>query len=180
MGHKKLTPEQLAAAIKYQRRGWTHQRIAEALELHRVTVTRALGKHNQRLHDHLVKNAARVKGRQLAILEGMTEEALEGWERSKKPLRKTKTKTEGTVEKGPNGEGAIRGETAPLEIVRQKTERIGDPRFLAEVRAVLADMRRILGVEKSVPEAPFDLAQETAAAEAEAEAFKADERPDAG
>lgn len=136
----KITPDQLEKAVSLQRKGWTNGRIADELGVHRHTIGRALARYNARVYDRLVKRTAGEKGRQLAVLESVVEEALEQWERSKGDTITVKDAT------GVDGNGPW------TETITTTRGNVGDPRLLAEAQKALAERRRILGIDKEGPD----------------------------
>lgn len=164
-----MRPEQLERCLAYQRKGWTHERIAAELKVARETVSRALSKHNRRALAVMVKRAAAEKARQVAVLEWAIEQASLAWERSQQDAE---TLTEVSESGDAPGKG---GNRSTMKIEGQ----VGDPRYLRELARALADIRKILGLD-ATPDAapsPFSLADLTAAAEAAAAAHRAAERP---
>jgi hypothetical protein len=80
-----LTPEQLEQAIELQRRCMTQGRIAEVLGVHRMTVSRSLGKHNRKAWARLEKRTASEKAKQVEQLRWAAEQAAEAWARQFDP-----------------------------------------------------------------------------------------------
>lgn len=130
----KITPDQLDKAVKLQRKGWTIGRIADEIGVHRHTIGRALARYNARVYDRLVKRTADERGRQLAVLEGMIEAALDQWERSTGDAVTTKTTDDGA--------GVV------TEVATTVKTMTGNPALLAEARNALAERRKILGLDR--------------------------------
>jgi predicted transcriptional regulator len=128
----KLNPEQLERAIELQRLGWIQRRIAVELGVTQPAVSKSLARFNARVFERLIRRAAAEKARQIQVLERVTQEALEGWERSKRDAEILRS-IEGGKD-GPRTELVIKGQA-------------GDPRMLAEARNALADARKILGLD---------------------------------
>lgn len=130
-GKAKLTPLQLKRALAMRRRCFTYQRIADELGVHMITIAKNLGRIDRkamaRLHDRTVQ----TKIKQLDQLENLVDEAMQAWERSQKEAREVQKMTGGT------------GGDRTKVIVRMQA---GNPAFLAEMRAGLADIRKILGI----------------------------------
>jgi uncharacterized protein (DUF433 family) len=131
---QKHTPEQLAEWVELQRRGLTHERIAQQTGFTRKTVQAALANYNRRVMARLEKRAAAEKAKQVQQLEGIVEEALAAWERSKQDamvLRETDVGGKRRLET------TIKGQA-------------GDPRFLGEASKALGEVRKILGLDAPV------------------------------
>lgn len=130
-----LAPDHLARALELQSRLWTHARIAADLGVHRTTVSRSLSRHNRRTLERMERRTAAAKGRQVDQLERMADEAFAGWERSQRDVEALKITSE-TV-------AGVRTERTETSIRGQA----GDPSFLREAREILADVRKILGLD---------------------------------
>lgn len=130
----KLNPEQLEIAIDLQRKCYTHQRIAEELGTHRTTVSRSLAAYNRKVTDRLLKRAYSQRARQFERLDWTIEQAIDQWHRSKLDAESVKVTEGGGEDGGDKTETTTKGQT-------------GDPRYLAEIRAALADQRKVLGID---------------------------------
>ena len=121
-------------------RGLNETRIAEELAkagLGKVTqqaVSAMLRRVEARALKDLTDLVRRKKVRQTASLEHCFGEAMAGWEKSKTP------QTTVTTKHGPGGD------VKESQCVTR--EPVGDPRFLAEARQALADIRKIWGVDE--------------------------------
>lgn len=129
----KLNAEQLCKALDLQLQGLTHAEIAAKIDVSRVTVQRALAKHNRRVGEKLMRRALEFKAKQVRQLEYLYSESVSEWHRSKLDSESTKT-TEGIGEIGDRTEVTIRGQT-------------GNPAILAQARGTLSDIRGILGID---------------------------------
>lgn len=150
----RFTQEMLERAIELQRKCWSHERIAAELGVHRVTISKQLSRHNRRMMAAMEKRAIATKARQLAQLEWMICEAVQGWERSKLAAEAEKVVEEAI--KMPDGS------TSPAVIV--KTERTskgqaGNPAYLETAAARMADIRKILGMDVTRVEAEVGVKQ---------------------
>lgn len=74
-----LTPEHLEFAIEKQRAGWTNQRIAKELGVHRQTVSRSLNRHNRRAWERFQKRTGNEQAKQVQRLEWIIEQAAEAF-----------------------------------------------------------------------------------------------------
>lgn len=111
--------------------GWTHKRIAEKLQVDRSTVTKILQRVSTKAAQNMLDEAIIEKMRQVELLRFVIDESLQAWERSKEAA---KVATKKTSDKGE-------------EITQQAKEQDGDPRYLSEARAAMADIRKILGLD---------------------------------
>ena len=139
-------------------RGWTGDRIADHLGVHRTTVHRMLSRIERRLADKFEDDAREVKGRQTALLERIAESALEQWERSCGNATKTRTVSKRVERKPDSGERAsdyVEDVPADLDedeahVVERTSEewgQCGNPALLAQARGALADVRTIWGLD---------------------------------
>jgi hypothetical protein len=110
-------------AWELRQEGWTQTRIAAALDLDRASVHHILHRVSLRVLAELSQDAKARKAEQDAQLSYLLDEALLAWRRSCGVTSDPQT-------------GAPTPPTQP-----------GDPRFLAEARAVLADVRKLWGLE---------------------------------
>lgn len=129
--------------------GRTTSGIARALDLTQSGVAGIIRRVERRYEEMVVASVGLMKARQARILERIADEAMDGWDRSQKAAQKIVTE-EGTVPtKG--------GEDGEIDIKKTTVERRdGDPRFLAEARAALADLRDIYGL--NAPKKPDESA----------------------
>lgn len=127
--------------------GRTASGIARALDLTQSGVSGIIRRVEKRYEELVVASVGEMKARQARILERIADEAMDAWGRSQKSAQKV-VKEEGTVPtKG--------GEEGTIDITKTSVERRdGDPRFLAEARAALADLRDIYGL--NAPKKPED------------------------
>jgi hypothetical protein len=115
--------------------GRTTSGIARELGMANSTVLQIIRRVEQRCAQICVASAMEMKARQVRMLERSADEAFEAWQRSKSPSRK--------VQK----EVASGGDSEESEVVRTTVEeQVGDPRYLAEMRAALADIRDLYGL----------------------------------
>lgn len=129
--------------------GWTESRIAEEMEkkgLGRVTqqaVSAMLIRVEKRVLGEMKARVAGMKVRQTQMLMHLYNESLEAWQKSKEP-RKTLTT------KGRPGIGGMIDSAD--EQVSQVQSQHGDARLLSECRELLADIRKVWGLDKEAPE----------------------------
>lgn len=117
----------------------------------------ALARTERRVLAGLTDRATNEKVRQLAALNVLYDEAMQAWERSKEPARSARSKvTQGPAAPadppaGDAAEGAVArqrpADDRRTEMAQEVRERDGNPAFLAEARAALADLRRLLGLD---------------------------------
>lgn len=159
----RYTPEQLDEAARLSRQGWTHDRIAARQGVARETVTRNLG----RLHRDTL---ARVRDQRVELLGQQVEQLLEliyqawrEWHRSRRDATTTTTSREGTemasVARAEDGSVRLK-ETievweADIETASKVEGRTGDPRYLREIRELMADLRKLAGLD--TPDRIIDL-----------------------
>ena len=112
----------------YVAHGQTQAQIAAALGVHQTTVGKAIRRVEKRHRADFDEMRTRERSHQLARLDHIYREAIEGFERSKLP-RPTK---------------ALRSANQASDT---SPERPGDPRLLNVAMTALADKRKILGIE---------------------------------
>lgn len=137
-----------AVAWQLSSEGWTHQRIADQLVVDRSTVTKILQRVSSRFQGELRDTVLLEKMRQVEILHRIVDEAMQAWERSKgqekSATRREKEKSGGSKE---------------IETTQHAEENTGDPRYLAEARAAMADIRKILGLDRPMQLLNIDFSQ---------------------
>lgn len=107
-------------------RGRTQDEVARELGISQPTVSKILARVEARVSADLASDAQNHRLRQSARLEYLYREAVDAWEFSK-----------------------------PTASVPRHTAAVGDRRFLAEARSLLADLRRLWGLDAPVKvEAP--------------------------
>jgi predicted transcriptional regulator len=113
-------------------RGYTQMTIAVRLGVHQSCVCRTLRRVSTRVARQMHQEIAQRKAEQVAQLEHMAQEAMEAWERSKHAATVMQKQTVG-------GEDTI---------IAHVTAEVGDPRFLQAAIAALADIRKVLDMDK--------------------------------
>ena len=118
-----------------RQRGWTQERIAADLGVNQATVSRWLRTIERRALAELTAIVRAEKVRQYGTLNHIVDEALEAWERSKKPLRR--------------GRESIGSKSSGGSRTTDVTERDGDPLFLDAALAALRDLRALFGLDNN-------------------------------
>jgi DNA-binding CsgD family transcriptional regulator len=123
--------------------GKTPSAIARDVGIARQSVHRIIRRVEARYHDAIASSVGRLKARQARALEAVLDEALDAWERSKQPARRVRKET------GRSGTShSDSGNGARTDLNRTDVQsRVGDPRFLAEAREALADLRKLYGLD---------------------------------
>jgi predicted transcriptional regulator len=179
-----LTKEQRLAkrrrAWSLRMKGWTEQRIADELQVNQSTVSRWLDQLTRRAVDQLDTLVTREVFSTLGILNHAIDEAIQAWERSKKPKRKGSKRSGPSSSKGSSGGS---GETTIAESI----ERDGDPAFWNVAMAASDRKRQLLALdERFAPPKDDDSSKQAggmtvldalAAAEARDAAFNPDGDP---
>ena len=123
----------------------THMQIAERLNLDRSTVSYALRRIRQRVSTDLLEAAEQYRVEQADSLQMIAAEAIQAWHESKKSEKSVTKKSAGKGVEDDDGHRVVgRNGEVTISNVRDQD---GDPRFLAEARAAMADVRKILGVD---------------------------------
>ncbi len=157
----RYNPEQLAQAVSLSRQGWTHQRIADHQGVARETVSRHLSEHHRQGLAQLRADKAAILGQQAEQLLELIYQAWREWRRSRRDATTTTLTREGAdvseIARAEDGTVRLREtiEVWEADLTRaEKTEgRLGDPRYLREIRELMADLRKLLGIEDGQVEA---------------------------
>jgi DNA-binding MarR family transcriptional regulator len=139
--NKEITQHHEMRAFELRQQLWTHERIAKELGVERSTVTKMLKRINKRYSDKLEDEVKRIRAEHTLHLEHMADEAMQAWLASKQPAKDARRRK--TVRRGEEEENRVQTQNA-------------DPRFLAEARAALADIRDIWGADAPSKLAPTD------------------------
>jgi DNA-binding MarR family transcriptional regulator len=137
---QRRTAEQ-TRAWELRQHGWTQRRIAAELGHDQGTISRWLDAIERRELARLSRNVERLKVTQTQVLEHIADEALQAWERSKKPHTKAVEKT-GPKLFRPDGSPA----SGSARVV-EATERDGDPVHLQVALQALDRLRRVWGID---------------------------------
>lgn len=131
-----VTPETVARMVALRRKGWTQDRIAEALDLTRETVSRKLAGLARKAAAHLEDRAVVERVEQLDQLDQIADEALRAWERSLKDAETHKTVEAAEVDGDPTTrrEKTVKGQS-------------GNPALLGRAMDALAAKRSLLGLD---------------------------------
>jgi hypothetical protein len=129
--------------------GKTPSAIARDVGVARQSVHRIIRRVEAKYNQAIGATVERLKARQARTLWAVVDEAVDAWERSKQPSRRVRK------ESGSRGPGGLRnGESgggrgsSRTDLTRTEVEsRVGDPRFLAEAREALADLRKLYGLD---------------------------------
>lgn len=138
-------------------RGKTYEQIAEALERERLgrvavpTILQWLAEVRGEIRSDLLGQALTDSVEQLEALRAGFSESWDAWEKSKEAdrlLREKEITPEGPAPalpgEAPQPVARARGRK---ETVHELRDQCGDPRYLSEARAHLADIRKIVGME---------------------------------
>jgi len=141
---RSVVVERKKRAWELAQEGWSETRIALELGVDQSTISRYLTSLAKRTLTQLEDEVIRAKATQLRQLEHVIDEAFQAWRTSKTP--------EQTISKrivpGDIDEEGNRGE--PQEIVTTRVRgQTGDPRHLRTALDAMADVRKLLGLDKS-------------------------------
>lgn len=166
-----------ASAWALSQQGWSQPRIARHHDVDQGTVSRALAKVRKRASEKLDEDAKLWLVTLLEQLEHVADEALQAWERSKKPKKKASRKS-GLSVVGTDGETTAGQDQTMTEIV----EREGEPGFLNAYFGAIDRIRTMLNLDaRTIPRESVTYDGDTPSvrdALAEAEAADAAYRPD--
>lgn len=130
--NKEITQHREMRAFELRQQLWTHERIAKELGVERSAVTKMLKRISRRYSDKLEEEVKRIRAEHTLHLEHMADEAMQAWVSSKQPAKDARRRK--TARRGEEEENRVQTQNA-------------DPRFLAEARAALADIRDIWGAD---------------------------------
>jgi len=157
------SPDQLDEAARLSAQGWTHDRIAARHGVARETVSRHLGRLHREALERVRSERVELLGRQIEQLSELIFQAWREWRRSRRDATTTTTTREGTemssVARAEDGSVRLKEtiEVWEAEIATaEKVEgRLGDPRYLREIREAMADLRKLAGLD--TPDRIIDL-----------------------
>ena len=129
--------EQRAVSLAVQ--GWTQSDIARDLRVSQAAVSKILARADARALPELVERVERQKVRQTQRLEHLFTELMRAWEHSKADATRRRQR------KSESARGTKGGATTMSEVVIEA--QYGDPRYIEETRKVLADLRKLWGVD---------------------------------
>jgi hypothetical protein len=122
--------------IERHLRGMSQRQIATDLQISQAAVSKILARVEQRaLRDH-AELVMRMKGQQTLQLDHIRQQAMAAWHASK---------TEATRRRQRRVEGGTDEAQTIAEVTIEST--YGDPRYLAEARAALTDLRKLWGLD---------------------------------
>jgi predicted transcriptional regulator len=128
---------QRAVALAIQ--GWTQHEIAADLRVSQAAVSKMLARADARVLPELAEHVERHKVRQTQRLEHLYAELLRAWDRSKADsTRRRQRKSD------PAGGGTGAGQTVAEVTVESRQ---GEAQYLEEARKVLADLRKVWGLD---------------------------------
>lgn len=126
-----IDPNLWHKVIDLQAAGYTQRQISEQTGLRVRTIRRWLARHNAKVIASAEKRLWNIKARMIEQLQHAQSEAMRAWERSKLDAE---TLEETTDARGGSSKHTLKGQT-------------GNPAYLAEARAAMADLRKILRME---------------------------------
>ncbi|MDE2024902.1 MAG: helix-turn-helix domain-containing protein [Patescibacteria group bacterium] len=124
-------------AWELRAQGWTHQRIADKLNVHVSTVTKALQRAAEKHHDQFMKDIHSYKKHQVKIIEETAYNALEQYYKSQK--KRTITTQQGKMVGGKL--------TGSVITTIQTVEQYGDTKLLSMFYKGMEDIRKIWGID---------------------------------
>jgi len=139
-------------AWEHRIKGMSERLIAEEIEkagLGRITqqgVSLMLIRIEARTLEQMTERIGGEKARQTHALWHIYHEAMQAWERSK-AANKSITKRVDSRSGKATDDGSASGATGSEQITTHISDQDGDPRFLDQARAALADARKIWGFE---------------------------------
>jgi hypothetical protein len=118
--------------------GWTQGEIAKDLRVSQAAVSKILARADARVLPEMLDHVERQKVRQTQRLEDLFAEARRAWDQSKgDATRRRQRKTDATARSG--------GAHTIAEVTVESQH--GDPRYLDEMRRLLADLRKLWGLD---------------------------------
>ena len=127
--------ERQRVAVERSLSGDSQHQIASLLGISQAAVSKILRRAEDQIVQETRERGLRAKGRQIQQLEHIYAQAMSAWHRSKADtVRKRQRRSD----------GASAG-TSIAEVVTEAQH--GDPRYLAEARNALSDLRKLLGLD---------------------------------
>jgi hypothetical protein len=134
-------------AWELRAQGVSVREISRRMGLGRNATQAALARCHKEAKQLLGEHIVQQQAIRLEQLETLLEEALAGWRRSQEEITTIETDGRAELVAGDEKSGSDRVVTLPKLVVRQTRQSAGDPAFLGRAREVLADMRRLMGLD---------------------------------
>jgi DNA-binding CsgD family transcriptional regulator len=129
--------------------GKTPSAIAREVGIARQSVHRIIRRVEAKYNQAIGATVERLRARQARTLWAVVDEAVDAWERSKQLSRRVRKETR---QPGGPRRGGGRSSGVLTDLTRTDVQsRVGDPRFLAEAREALADLRKLYGLDAPKP-----------------------------
>jgi hypothetical protein len=157
---KALTRQREELAWELSAKGLTERKIVEELDkagLGRITqqgVSAILIRVEARALAEMTSRVGGLKAKQTSALWHIFQEALSAWERSKQAAKTLTKQVEGAAAGAVPGSSPTGVAGKGERVTTQIREQDGDPRFLDQARAALADLRKIWGADAPQKVAP--------------------------
>jgi predicted transcriptional regulator len=123
-------------AIELAVRGWSQHQIADDLGISRAAVSKLLKRVETRLLRELADTIERQKVRHSLRLEHLFAESMRAWIESKHDATRRRQR---------KSQGGTGGDALVAEVTTENQS--GDPRYLAEARKAMADLRKVWGLD---------------------------------
>lgn len=158
------TPSRKQIALARQKRAWeliaagkTQREIAADFGITQASVSELLARSELRILGELKDTVEIHKRKQIEVLERIVSMALTQFEKSCAKSAKASERTESDVTQLQGGSVTVPNLTPRRKIRHlEQQDQYGDPRFLAEARHALAEIREILGLNAPTKIAPTD------------------------
>jgi predicted transcriptional regulator len=134
-----------ARCWQLRQRGYSQRRIADELGLDQGTVCRMLRRVERREFERLSRQVDRHKATQTAILEGLVDEAIQAWERSKG--RRSSARRSVKHKFVEDEHGKVEEKPAASVNVTETIETAGDVAYLDRAMEGLRQIRKIWGLD---------------------------------
>jgi hypothetical protein len=128
-------------AWRLRSRGWTQGRIGDELGITQGAISKLLARVEARESRRMAKRSGRVKVVQSAVLDHITEEAIDAWHRSKAPRKRAASKR--SMPGGDGDAGDAGDEVQTTEVV----ERDGDTGYLYAAMTAMGHQRSLWGLD---------------------------------
>ncbi len=117
-------------------KGWSQLDIARELGVSQAAVSKILARADAKALPDMVEHVTRLKVRQTQRLEHLFGELMRAWDQSKADATRRRQR------QSDSGDGS--GQTIAEVVVEAQ---YGDPRYMEQMRKVLADLRKVWGVD---------------------------------
>lgn len=136
---KEISLEREKVVWDLRQKSWTQDRIASHLNISQPAVAKILCRLSKRYKSTLLQEIEQLKTEHVAQLSHIADEAIQAWEKSKKPIKFAREKK------------LMGRDGKPIkhagEVTNEAREHVGDARYLTVAMKAKEDIRKIIGAD---------------------------------